>query len=117
MFVLKVDAVLSSKEVTQGQSFFQRTCKGWGFITDCIVEMAVHHLLQAAAFVSTSTSHLKASHNQISYAEESSQAAFPMSNVTLSKEEQEYCQVTTYSYKTGDIPVEKISVVTPETGY
>lgn len=51
--------------------------------------MAVHHLLQAAAYVSITTIHLKTSHNQMSYAEESSQAAFPMSNGTLSKEEQQ----------------------------
>lgn len=51
--------------------------------------MAVHHLLQSAAFVSISTVHLKTRHNQISCAEESSQTAFPKSNVTLFKEEQE----------------------------
>lgn len=112
--MVKFDAVL---EVTQGQSFFQRAYQGRGFITACVISMAVHCLLQATAFVSTGTSHLKTRHNQIFYTEESSQAAIPMRKVTLSSRA-ETCEVITHFYKSGDITVKrKISVVTPERGY
>lgn len=79
----------AQNKLHRGQSFLWRACNEWDFITGCITEMAVHHLLQSAAFVYISAVHLKTRHNQISCAEESSQTAFPKSNVTLFKEEQE----------------------------
>lgn len=54
-----------------------------------IAKIAVHHLLQASAFLSISTIHVKTRLNQISCAEESSWTAFPINNVTLFREKQE----------------------------
>lgn len=83
--MLKVDAALGSRQVTQAQ----RTRNIWDFVIDYIAKIAVHHLLQASAFLSISTIHVKTRLNQISCAEESSQAAFPINNVTLFREKQE----------------------------
>lgn len=76
-------------KLCRGQSFLWRSCNEWDFIIGYITEVAVYHLLQTVAIVSISTIHLKTRLNQISCAEESSQTAFPKSNVTVFKEEQE----------------------------
>lgn len=92
------------------------TCKGWGFIINCIVKMAVHYLLQAAAFVSISISHLQDQSQQNFLCWRKFTGC--LSNVQYdSFQRRAGIMWTIYSYKTGDILAEKISLIIPEAEY